>query len=139
VWSSMYAVPPLLGLSLLLEGPQAVLQGLYSASVQTWGSVLWQSAGNTLFGYAAWAWLLARYPATTVMPLALLVPVVGMSASAFWLGEPLEYWKLTAAALVIAGLGLNVFWSRPRPALDGEGRGWPVGPSAQRPSPTRPD
>lgn len=117
VWSSLYAVPPLLALSLLMEGPQVMLQGLQAADAGTWAAVLWQSVGNTLFGYAAWAWLLARHPAATVAPMALLVPVFGMSASAFWLGEPLPAWKLIAAALVIAGLALNLLWPRLRAAI----------------------
>jgi len=36
------------------------------------------------------------------------VPVFGMSASAWWLGEALPAWKLIAAGLVIAGLALNL-------------------------------
>ena len=79
------------------------------ADAATWAAVLWQSVGNTMFGYAAWAWLLSRYPAATVAPMSLLVPVFGM-ASAMVLGEPLPAWKLTAAALVLGGLALNVLW-----------------------------
>ena len=33
-----------------------------------------EAVGNTLLGYAAWAWLLARHPAATIAPTALLVP-----------------------------------------------------------------
>ena len=40
------------------------------------------------------------------------VPVFGMSSSALLLGEPLPGWKLLAAALVVGGLGLNVWASR---------------------------
>ena len=76
-------------------------------------AVLWQSAGNTLFGYGAWAWLLARYPAATVSPMALLVPVFGMGGAALMLDESLPPWKLAAAALVMAGLALNLLWPRP--------------------------
>ena len=112
VWSSVFAVPPLLALSLWLEGPAAIMQGLSHAGVGTWAAVLWQSVGNTLFGYGAWAWLLARYPAATVSPMALLVPVFGIGASALLLGEPLQGWKLLAAALVIGGLALNLLWPR---------------------------
>jgi O-acetylserine/cysteine efflux transporter len=112
VWSSLFAVPPLALLSLLLEGPQAISQGLAAAGPGVWAAVLWQSLGNTLFGYGAWAWLLARHPAATVTPMALLVPVFGMGASAFLLAEPLPAWKLGAAALVLAGLALNVLWPR---------------------------
>jgi O-acetylserine/cysteine efflux transporter len=112
VWSSLFAVPPLLLLSLWFEGPAAMAHGLSQASRWTWAAVLWQSLGNTLFGYGTWAWLIARHPAATVSPMALLVPVFGMGASALWLGEPLQAWKLGAAALVIGGLLLNLLAPR---------------------------
>ncbi len=112
VWASLFSIPPLLVLSLLFEGPAAIAHGLREAGPLTWAAVLWQSAGNTLFGYAAWAWLLARHPAATVSPMALLVPVFGMGASAWWLDEAMPAWKLIAAALVLAGLAINVLWPR---------------------------
>jgi O-acetylserine/cysteine efflux transporter len=112
VWTSAFAVPPLVLLSLLFEGPAAVAAGLRGADAGTWASVLWQSVGNTLFGYAAWGWLLARHAAATITPMALLVPVFGMSSSALWLGESLPGWKLAAAALVLGGLALNLLWPR---------------------------
>jgi O-acetylserine/cysteine efflux transporter len=68
----------------------------------------WQSLGNTLFGYGMWNWLLARHPAAQVAPIGLLVPIFGMSASAYMLGEAMPVWKLIAAALVLAGLGINL-------------------------------
>lgn len=110
VWASIFSVPPLLILSVAFEGRHAILDGLHRADATTWAAVLWQSIGNTMFGYAAWGWLLARHPAATITPMALLVPVFGMAASAWWLAEPLPGWKLTAAALVLGGLALNVFW-----------------------------
>ena len=116
VWASMFSVPPLLLFSLVMEGWPAIAQGLRQADAATWAAVLWQTVGNTLFGYTAWAWLLARHPAATVSPMALLVPVFGMGASAWWLGEPLPWWKLQAAALVLAGLALNLLWPRLRAA-----------------------
>jgi O-acetylserine/cysteine efflux transporter len=74
--------------------------------------VAWQAVGNSLFGYAAWGWLLARHPAASIVPMALLVPVFGIAASAWWLGETLPAWKLIAVALVMSGLALNVLWPR---------------------------
>ena len=112
VWSSLFAVPPLLGLSLWLEGWPAIRAGVASADWATWAAVLWQAVGNTLFGYAAWAWLLARHPAASVTPMALLVPVFGMGSSALWLGEALPGWKIVAALLVMGGLSINVLWPR---------------------------
>lgn len=115
VWASLFSVPPLAALSLLIEGPVAIGRGLAEATWVTWAAVLWQSVGNTLFGYAAWGWLLARHPAASVSPLALGVPVVGMASSAFWLGEPMPAWKVLGAALVLAGLAVPILaqqWAR---------------------------
>lgn len=112
VWSSAFALPPLLALSLWLEGPVLAWHSLQQATPGVWAAVLWQSVGNALFGYAAWGWLLARHPAATVVPMALLVPVFGMTASALVLAEPLPGWKLGAAALVLGGLALNLLWPR---------------------------
>lgn len=117
VWSSVYAVPPLLALSLLLEGPGAIGQALAGAGPLIWASVLWQAIGNTLFGYGAWNWLLARHPAASVAPTALLVPVFGMGASALVLGEAMPSWKLQAGALVLAGLAVIIFWPRLRKSV----------------------
>ena len=110
VWSSAFAVPPLVVLTLWQEGWTPVRTTLEHADAAAWAAVAWQAVGNSLFGYAAWGWLLARYPAATVTPMALLVPVFGMGASAFWLGESLPGWKLLAAALVMGGLALNLLW-----------------------------
>ena len=112
VWSSAFAIPPLFILAFIYEGTSAILTGLRQADLTTWAAVVWQSWGNTLFGYVAWGWLLARHPAATVTPMALLVPVFGMGASALLLGEALPGWKLLSAALVMAGLALNLFWPR---------------------------
>jgi O-acetylserine/cysteine efflux transporter len=112
VWSSAFAVPPLLLLSLLIDGPVAIGHALQAASAATWATVLWQALGNSLFGYGAWNWLLARHPAATVAPMALLVPLFGMGASALMLGEAMPGWKLGACALVLGGLALIVLWPR---------------------------
>ena len=120
-WSSLFAAPPLLTLSLLVEGSEAILHGLREADLGTWAAALWQAIGNSLFGYGAWSWLLARHPAALVAPMALLVPVFGFAASALWLDEPLPLWKLAAAALVMAGLSVNLlapFLKAPRTEMD---------------------
>jgi O-acetylserine/cysteine efflux transporter len=108
VWSSLFAVPPLLAVTLLAEGPDAAFAAIRTAGIGDWSTVVWQAAGNTLFGYGAWNWLLSRHSATQVAPLGLLVPVFGLSGAAWFLGEGLPGWKLAAAALVIAGLVINL-------------------------------
>ena len=120
VWSSAFAVPPLVALSLAVEGWDAVATALQAADAGTWVAVAWQAWGNSLFGYAARSWLLARHPAATITQLALLVPVFGMGGATPRLDESLPPWKLAATALVMTGLALNLLWPRLR-ALAGSG------------------
>jgi O-acetylserine/cysteine efflux transporter len=115
VWSSPFAALPLWLISLAQNGGAQVGASLAQAGVVAWVAVAWQAVGNTLFGYGVWNWLLARHSAATVTPTALLVPVFGMTASALALHEGLPSWKLAAALLVMAGLGMNLLATR-RPA-----------------------
>ncbi len=112
IWSCFFAVPPLAMLALWLEGWQPAVNALAAAGGAAWATVLWQSLGNTLFGFGAWNWLLARHSAAVFTPTALLVPVFGMAASSLWLDEPMYAWKLTAAGLIVAGLAVNMFGGR---------------------------
>lgn len=112
IWGSVFSAPPLFALSFALEGWDAIRAGLANADALTWGAVLWQTVGNTMFGYAAWGWLLSRHPAALVTPMALLVPLFGMGASTLLLGEPLPFWKIGAALLVMSGLVLGLLYPR---------------------------
>ena len=119
VWASVFSIPPLLAMSLIFEGSASHLWSVaLSAPAGAWMGVLWQAWANTLFGYAAWSWLLSKHPAALVAPAPLLVPIFGMGASAFFLDESLPDWKLIAAGLVITGLIVNLFW----PSLQAQAR-----------------
>jgi O-acetylserine/cysteine efflux transporter len=120
VWASLFAMPGLLAASFLLEGPARDFQAVLASSWTIWPTLMWQSAANTLFGYTMWAFLLSRYPAGTVAPMSLLVPVFGIGASALVLREPLPGWKLIACLLIMAGLAFNLLWQPAKAALAGE-------------------
>jgi len=111
VWSSIFSVPPLLLIALLNADSSQVVSQIHALSWQGWSVVIWQSVGNTLIGYGLWNWLLGRYSAASVAPWALLVPLFGMGASWVALGEPMPWWKLFAASLILCGLVLNTIAS----------------------------
>ena len=113
-WSSLFAIVPLLLISLFTEGADSVVYALTHASGWGWVAAVWQGVGNTVFGFGMWGWLLARHPAVTITPMALLVPVFGILASAVLLQEALPAWKIIATCLVLGGLSLNVYASRAR-------------------------
>lgn len=108
-WASAAAVPPLLALSLSVEGWHSAVHALSHASLRGWSAAFFQAYGNTLLGYGVWSWLIGHYGAARVAPYSLLVPVVGMSSAAVLLGETLDSWKLAAFAAVILGLAVNQF------------------------------
>ncbi|MFN7304669.1 MAG: EamA family transporter, partial [Phenylobacterium sp.] len=63
VWASLFSVPPLLLLALIFEGAPVMIAAVTTMTPVVWAELLYQSVGNTLFGYAVWGWLLARHPA----------------------------------------------------------------------------
>ncbi|MGH4028403.1 EamA family transporter [Actinomycetota bacterium Odt1-20B] len=107
VWVSTVPVLPLLALSLLFEGPSADLAALRSLDWQGAGIIVYVAWITTVFGFGAWGYLLRRHPASTVAPFSLLVPVVGMSSSALFLGESVTGLRWCAGALLVAGVALT--------------------------------
>jgi len=123
VWSSLFALPPLVAMTAAFEGLDVAYRACLHARWDAWLAVAWQSTGNTLFAFAAWSWLLTRYDAAVISPWALLVPVFGMGSSAVILGEPFPPWKVAAFAMVMAGIALGslvpaLIPSRQRPPGD---------------------
>lgn len=111
-WGSLPVIVVMGAASLLFEGPALVVHSLRHVGLTAVLCTAYTVYFSTLVAYSLWSWLLARHPATTVTPFALLVPVFGMLSSALLLGEPLPGWKLAAAGLVIAGLSLTIFGHR---------------------------
>jgi O-acetylserine/cysteine efflux transporter len=111
-WLSLVPPLPALALSLALDGPSHLPRALASASWAGWGGVLYLGVVATIVGYAIWGSLLRRYPAATVAPFALLVPVVGAWASSLAFGETFGPMRLAGMALVLLGLAIIVLPGR---------------------------
>ena len=112
VWGSLIPPLPFLALSLWLEGPELISQSLRSLSLDSLLVLAYLAFGATILGYGLWSRLLSLYPASQVAPFSLLVPVVGISSSALLLGERLGGLQMVGAALVMAGLLINVWGGR---------------------------
>ncbi|HYD83680.1 MAG TPA: EamA family transporter [Opitutus sp.] len=108
VWASLVVPVPMALASLIFEGPALIAHSLTHVGGATVFSVAFIVYISTLVAYSLWSGLLSRHPASIVAPFTLLVPIFGMLSSALLLGESLPAWKLHAAALVIAGLALNL-------------------------------
>ncbi|MBC9249532.1 hypothetical protein A9179_04485 [Pseudomonas alcaligenes] len=107
-WVSLVPVLPLLGLSWLFEGPQAIGAALVHLSWRGVGALLYIAFLATTLGFAIWSFLLRRYPASQVTPFALAVPVSGLLAGWLLLGEALAPLGWLACVLVFGGLAITV-------------------------------
>ena len=112
VWSCLVPPIPLFLLSYFIEGPGAWSSMLTHITWVGAGSVLFTAWISTVFGYGAWSVLFGRYPASTVVPFALLVPIVGIGSSALVLNEQISGLEWAGSVLVFLGLLLNVFGPR---------------------------
>jgi len=112
VWASAAAAVAMLPVAMIADGPGYVLQAIRRMEATAWLGVAFQAWPTTLLAFGIWAWLLRRHPAALIAPFTLLVPIVGMTCAVLLLGEPITWWKLVGAALVLGGLGLNVLASR---------------------------
>lgn len=108
VWASLVPPLPLLGLSLLFEGPGEIGDALTSVDPAGIGALLFVAFAAGLFGFAAWTLLLKRHAAAAVTPFALLVPVFGIAGAALLLGERPSGLELGGAALICAGLAATL-------------------------------
>jgi O-acetylserine/cysteine efflux transporter len=112
VWSSFFAIFPMTLLSMIYEGPFAIVSVYQHISWLGVLSVFYLTYPAIWVGYGIWNWLLGRHPVGTVVPFTLLIPVIGMAGSVFVLHEPFQNWKVLAAILVICGLMVNLFGGR---------------------------
>jgi O-acetylserine/cysteine efflux transporter len=112
VWGSLVPPLPFFALSWMLEGPATIETALRGISLDSVLALVYLAFGATILGYGLWSRLLSRYPTGQVAPFSLLVPVVGLSSSAWLLGEHLSVMQVLGAVVVMLGLLINVFGAR---------------------------
>ncbi|MFF1925251.1 EamA family transporter [Streptomyces sp. NPDC058221] len=127
VWVSTVPVLPLLGLSLIFEGWDRDTEALAALDWSGAGIIVYVAWITTVFGFGAWGFLLRQYPASSVAPFTLLVPVFGMSSAALLLDESVSPLRWCAAALLVGGVALT--------SLAGARRTRAVTPETSAPAP----
>jgi O-acetylserine/cysteine efflux transporter len=112
IWGCLIPPIPVFILSLIFEGPNAVPDAIAALSLRGGLSVLFTAYLSTLFAYGLWATLLGKYPANSVAPFTLLVPIFGIGSSWLLLHESISSLEIAGCALVFLGLLVNVFGPR---------------------------
>lgn len=108
VWSGAVVPLPLIALSLVIDGPDAITATMLDLQTGTVLSAIYTALFASLVGYGIWNWLLAKYPPSAVVPFTLLVPVVGMSAAWLALQEVPSVTELAGGLLLLAGVATAV-------------------------------
>ncbi|HWM32846.1 MAG TPA: EamA family transporter [Pseudolysinimonas sp.] len=113
VWSGAVVPIPAFGLSLVVESPDAVFSALGNIGWPAVLSTLYTVVLSSLVGYGIWNHLIATYPASAVVPFALLIPIVGILAAWIAVGEQPTLTEAVGGAVMLVGLAVAVIvWGR---------------------------
>lgn len=115
VWSALVVPLPALGLSLLVDGGDEVGRALTHLSVTAIASTAYTAVGASLLGYGIFNSLLARYPASAVVPFVLLVPIVGIATAWIVQDEVPSELELIGGAVMLAGVAAATINRRREP------------------------
>jgi O-acetylserine/cysteine efflux transporter len=104
-WSSLFAVPQIMLVSLALEHGQAA--SLSTADAHGWLALAYTVVIGGIVAFGLWFWLIARCSMDRVAPFALLLPVFAMASSVLFLGERLMPTLTVGGLLALAGVAFS--------------------------------
>ena len=106
-WLCVFSGPMLLIVSLVFDGNPITY--FLSANINSWLTVIFLGFFMQPVGYAAWYYVLKKYPVNKVMPVLLMLPVTGLLTSIFLLGEDPPSQVFLGGLVIISGVALILF------------------------------
>ncbi len=106
-WLCVFSGPMLLFVSIILNGNP--IPYFLSANLNSWLTVIFLGFIMQPIGYAAWYYVLRKYPVNKVMPVLLILPVTGLITSIFLLGEDPPKQVFLGGIIIILGVGMILF------------------------------
>ena len=106
-WLCVFSGPMLLMVSLVFDGNP--IPFFLSANINSWLTVIFLGFFMQPVGYAAWYYVLKKYPVNKVMPVLLVLPVTGLLTSIFLLGEDPPKQVFLGGLVIISGVALILF------------------------------
>lgn len=101
-WNGLMGVVTLAPFALMFERP--AIAGLAHVG---WVPVAWFAftcLGSTIIGQGTLAWLLQRYPISTIMPLMLAAPVMSTVFASLYFGTPITAVMIGGGTLALVGV-----------------------------------
>jgi O-acetylserine/cysteine efflux transporter len=112
VWSAVFVPVPMFALALAVDGPAEVGRSLAHLTLLNVVATFYTAYLASLVGYGVWNSLLARHPAASVVPFALLVPPVGMASAWLVQHERPGAAEIAGGLVLLAGVAVTVFAAR---------------------------
>ena len=106
-WLCVFSGPMLLIVSLVFDGNPITY--FMSANFYSWLTVIFLGFFMQPIGYAAWYYVLKKYPVNKVMPVLLVLPLTGLITSIFLLGESPPNQVFFGGTVIILGVGIILF------------------------------
>ena len=106
-WLCVFSGPMLLLVSFIFDGNPMTF--ILSANINSWLTVIFLGFFMQPVGYAAWYYVLRRYPVNKVMPVLLILPVTGLVTSIFLLGEDPPKQVFLGGLVIIFGVAMILF------------------------------
>lgn len=109
VWSSLFVPLPiaLFTYAFSLFSGNDLTTFVQIPSLKGWLSIIFQAIVTTLFGYAAWAYLIGKNGLSNIAPYSLLVPITGLFCGWWLYEEYLTNIELLGITLVVLGLAVT--------------------------------
>ncbi|MCO7237694.1 EamA family transporter [Aeromicrobium sp. CnD17-E] len=112
VWSALVVPLPCLAVSLVVDGPAVIGEALAGFGWTALLSTLYTVVAASLVGYTIFNGLVARHPASSVVPYILLVPPVGMLSAWLVLDEVPNLLEAVGAVVMLVGVAVAVTSAR---------------------------
>jgi O-acetylserine/cysteine efflux transporter len=112
-WSSLFTVPQVMLMSLVLEHGQ--LTSLVTANERGWLALAYTIFIGGIVGFGLWFWLIARCSMSRVAPFGLLLPVFAFISSVLFLGDRMTPKLIVGGLLAISGVAITQVRPSARP------------------------
>lgn len=106
-WVSLLSAPQLLVLSLILEENHWSL--LLTTDWVSGLSIAYSAVFSTIVAYGLWYRLLGDHPVSQVVPFSLLIPLFGVSAGMWVMGDVMSAHLLAGGVVTMIGVAIIVF------------------------------
>ncbi|QXQ06100.1 EamA family transporter [Sphingosinicellaceae bacterium] len=103
-WLAAVSIPLLAAASLVFE-PGALLN-VAAVPLHTWGWLVYSAVGASLIGHGGMTWLFQRYPVSTVAPLTLPTPLLGVIVAVLVFGNAVTPIMVVGGLLTLAGIAI---------------------------------